>query len=127
VGSHDERVREAVARLSSEQRRLVAACLDAVVRGPYIDDDDEFATVMGVSRREAADVAAAWPQPARTGDSFLAVGNALNNLLGYPHRRWPELSREIGAGEQEVAQALMRWRDQDHRQAGGQGYFDALM
>jgi hypothetical protein len=82
---------------------------------------------MGVSRSEAADVAASWPEPAQNGYSFLAVNNALNNLLGYPHRERRQLSREIGAGEQEVAQALMCWRDEDHRQAAGKGYFDALM
>jgi hypothetical protein len=121
-GAHD--VTAAVARLSPEQRRLVAACLDAVVRGPYIDHDGEFHTVMGVSRAEAADVAASWPEPAANGWTFAAVNNALLNLLGYPHGRWRRLSGEIGAGEREVAQALACWR--------GEGdppdrYIDALM
>lgn len=56
-------MKRAVTRLSPEQQRLVAACLDAVVRGPYIDDDG-FHAVMGVSRDQAAAVAASWPEPA---------------------------------------------------------------
>jgi hypothetical protein len=82
---------------------------------------------MGVSRSAGAVVAAFWPEPAPNGYSFLAVNNALNNLLGYPHGQWRQPSREIGAGEQEVAQALMCWRDHDDLKAGGMGYLDALM
>jgi hypothetical protein len=120
-------MREAVARLSADQHALVAKCLAAVVEGPYIDDDDEFDTVMGVSRDEAAETLAAWPEPARHGMSFRAVNNALNNLLGYPHGRWPELARDLGATENDVAHALMVWRGEDRRAGGGNGYFDAVM
>jgi len=105
-----DRMKQAVSRLAPEQERLVAACLDAIVQGPYVDDDDEFHAVMGVSRDEAAVVAAAWPKPAADVSSFLTVSNALNNLLGYPHRQWRALSRSIGAGEREVAEALVVWR-----------------
>jgi hypothetical protein len=64
---------------------------------------------------------------ARCGYSFVTVNNALNNLLGYPHRQWRELSRFIGADEGAVAQALMAWREDDRRESGGKAYFDALM
>jgi hypothetical protein len=122
-----QQVKSAVGRLSLEQRRLVAACLSAIVRGPYVDDDDEFRAVMGVTREEAAAVADSWPEPAGHGYSFVTVNNALNNLLGYPHRQWRELSRFIGADEGAVAQALMAWREDDRRESGGKAYFDALM
>jgi hypothetical protein len=46
-----ERMTLAVGRLSPEQRRLVGACLDAIVHGPYIPDDDEFDAVMGARAR----------------------------------------------------------------------------
>lgn len=121
------RVTDAVSRLTAEQRRLVGACLEAVVRGPYLDDDDEFHTLMGMTRAEAADVAAVWPEPAPNGLSFLTVNNALNNLLGYPHRQWWQLKRDIQGDENAVAQALMTWRDEDRRDGSGKGYFDALM
>jgi hypothetical protein len=82
---------------------------------------------MGVTRQEAADVATAWPDPSPNGLSYLTVNNALNNLLGYPHGEWRRLGREIGADEEAVAQALMTWRNEDHRDGTGKGYFDALM
>ncbi len=100
----------AVGRLSPEQRRLVGACLDAIVHGPYIPDDDEFDAVMGYSREDTAAVATAWPEPAAQGDSYWVVRAALNNLLGYPHDQWRGLSRAIGAGKDEVRQAQTVWQ-----------------
>lgn len=122
-----ERVTDAVSRLTAEQQRLIGACLEAVIHGPYLDDDDEFHALMGVSRDEADEVSASWPVPAVSGLSFLTVNNALNNLLGYPHGQWRQLKRDIHGDEEDVAQALMTWRDEDHRDGSGKGYFDALM
>lgn len=79
-------MKDAVSRLSPEQQRLVAACLDAIVHGPYVPDDEEFIAAMGVTRDEAGSVAASWPESAASGHSFVTVNNALNNLLGYPHK-----------------------------------------
>jgi hypothetical protein len=121
------RMTDAVCRLTPEQQRLVGACLEAAVRGPYLDDDDESHTLMGVTREEAAAVVAAWPEPAANGLSFLTINNALNNLLGYPHRQWRQLSRDVDGDENAVAQALMTWRDEDRRDGSGKGYFDAIM
>lgn len=99
-------------RLSEEQRALVGSCLRAIVDGPYINGDDEFQTVMGVTREEAAAVAAAWPDPTGAPFTFVAVSNTLNNLCGYPHKRWPELSEQIGVGSEPVVAALASWRGQ---------------
>jgi hypothetical protein len=122
-----ERTTEGVSRLAPGQRALVRACVEAAVRGPYLSDDDEFHSLMGATREEAAEVVAAWPQPAPNGLSYVTINNALNNLLGYPHHQWRRLRQEIDADEEAVAQALMTWRDEDRREGGGQGYFDALM
>jgi hypothetical protein len=61
------------------------------------------------------------------GTIWVIVDDAVNNLLGYPHRQWRGLSRSIGASEREVAQALLVWRDEDCRERGGEGYWRALM
>jgi hypothetical protein len=126
VASNWKSTAQALGRLSDEQQRLVASCLQAIVRGPYLDDDDEFHAVMGVTRQQAAEVAETWPEPAANDLSFLTVNNALNNLLGYPHRQWRQLSRELGAGEREVAQALLSWRSDTYREEGGRGNFDSM-
>jgi hypothetical protein len=127
-GIEDEvgRATSACDRLSEDQRALVCLCLRAVVDGPYISDDGEFQTVMGVTREETAAVAAAWPDPNSAPHTFVAVNNALNNLLGYPHKRWPELSEYIGADSRPVVAALARWRGQDLPGDAGIRYFESL-
>jgi len=122
-----ERTANALHRLTPESQRLVGACIRAAVHGPYLDDDDEFHALMGVTREEAAEVVESWPQAARNGLTFLTVNNALNNLLGYPHQQWRQLARDLQGDEQAVAQALMAWRDEEHRDGSRNGYFDALM
>ncbi len=102
-------MQDAVARLSADQRELVQRCISAALHGPYLDDDDEFEAIMGITRDELAETLAAWPKAAAHGSSVYAVSNALNNLLGYPHGQWRQLSRELEATEQEVAEALAAW------------------
>ena len=104
------RAEAAVGRLSLDEQQLVERCLEAVVHGPYLDDDDEFETVMGIARADVAATLDAWPEPAPHAQNFMAVSNAMNNLLGYPHRQWSQLARELGATEHEVAEALASWR-----------------
>ena len=113
--------------MTAADEELIAKCLKAAVDGPYLSDDDEFEAIMGIDRAQARATLEAWPEPAAHGQTDLVVNNALNNLLGYPHKQWRALSRELGAGEDDVAHALMRWRGEDHRAGGGQGYFDAMM
>ena len=83
-------------------------CLRAVVEGPFFDDV-ELPTLFGLDRAAVAAVLDAWPAP--TGDRDLTVGNALNNLLGYPHgHRGADFERLVGASEAEVGAAFARWR-----------------
>ena len=82
---------------------------------------------MGVTREETAAVHAAWPSPNPGGNTFLAVNNTLNNLLGYPHREWEELSRYAGTNPEEIAATLARWRDVDHADPSAGGYFDSAL
>jgi hypothetical protein len=116
-----ERAQAAVDRLSDAQRILVGACLRAIVDGPYVADDGEFQTIMGVTRPQTAAVASTWPDFV-----FVAVSNTLNNLLGYPHKRWPQLSEEIGADSRRVEAALATWRGQDLNNDPGLRYFEPL-
>ena len=101
-------------------------CLRAIVDGPYISDDDEFQTVMGVTRKQTAAVAASWPDPTGAPFTFVAVSNTLNNLLGYPHKRWRELSKFIGADSTPVVAALGQWRGQKLPTNPGLRYFESL-
>ena len=66
-------MQDAVARLSADQRHLVRRCLTAALHGPYLDDDDEFEAIMGLTRDELAETLAAWPTAAAHGSSVYAV------------------------------------------------------
>ena len=88
---------------------LVGRCLTAAVDGPFFPEW-EFATLFGLSRAEARSVAHAWPEVdpsnARVG---LAVHNALNNLLGYPHGDIEAVERMVGATRDELNDLFQRW------------------
>jgi hypothetical protein len=106
------------------QQRLVGECLDAIVRGTYLPDW-EFSTVMGNSREEVSAVASAWPVVGI--DTFWAVNNTLNNLLGYPHGQWNELTNVLGVKQQAVAEVLKVWRSENPpTDRSGSAYFDFL-
>jgi hypothetical protein len=77
--------------LSAEEREVIRRALDAAVNGPFFPDW-EFSTLFGVARAEAAASLARFPDlKADTETDYLAVHNAIANLLGYPHGRWAEL------------------------------------
>lgn len=116
-------------RLTDAQRELIGRCLRAFVDGPYVSNDNEFHTVMGVWRKEASAVAAEWPEPASNGYTFVTVNNTLNNLLGYPHGHWNELSDTTGADPQQLDAALARWRGEEVGEAENKGlqHFNRMM
>lgn len=83
----------------------------AAAEGPFFPEW-EFRALFGLEREEVAAVAESWPivLDGRTGD--LAVNNALNSLIGYPHGReddaWPTY---ISAPPSEVRAVFARWRE----------------
>ena len=70
-------------KLSDDDVRILGECLRACVEGPFFPDW-EFQTLFGLERSEVAEIAQEWPH-SRHVNSFIAVNNALANLLGYPH------------------------------------------
>ena len=78
-----------------------------------------------------------WPNPpAQTPSGYdspghfqvVAVNNAMNNLLGYPHGVPSDaFVREVGVSEQQVAAVLTRWRSDEKFDVNGKGHFDRLM
>jgi hypothetical protein len=114
-----------LAALSERDVEVVQECLVAIVHGPFIPDS-EFQTVMGLERADVDRICAGWPNPAESDDQHVAVNNALNNLLGYPHDRWDAWRELISAEPEEVARILSRWRGDDDFDPRARGYFDRL-
>ena len=122
--------------LTPADREVIRLCLAATVDGPFFDDR-EFHTLFGLHRTDVASVLAKWPaEPSVVPGTYesaepaqrVAVNNALNNLLGYPHGyRGEAFLQLVGASETQVAATLSRWRGNEELDPDAKGYFNRLM
>jgi hypothetical protein len=101
-------------RLEPEERDAVGHCLEAAVHGPFLPDE-EFGTLIGLTRTEVERVLESWPDSAAPLEQDLAVNNVLLNLLRYPHGKWEAWHDYIDAEPQEVAAILAKWRGSPKR------------
>jgi len=96
--------------LTDAERRVVFECLRAASGGPFFPDW-EFHTLFGLHRHEVARIVAALPDIDDSEESVsLAINNAMNNLVGYPHGEdaaWPQF---ISVPESEVRRIFEKWR-----------------
>jgi hypothetical protein len=97
--------------LNNRESDIVRAALRASVEGPFFSDV-EFHTLMGVERDEMRGVLEAWPKVIDSEVADLAINNALNNLIGYPHGEWDAWARYSDADPDELAHVFMRWRSE---------------
>jgi drug/metabolite transporter superfamily protein YnfA len=105
--------------LSDDDLATIKRCLTVVVDGPHFQEW-EFKTLFGLTRSELGDVLGAWPKlPAQTPPEYdspeqyqhVAVGNALNNLLGYPVGASDDtFARAVGVPRERVVEVYKRWR-----------------
>jgi ribosomal protein S14 len=108
--------------LSPDERETVRTCVRAAAEGPFFPDE-EFQTIFGLSREQVREVAERWSVNDESDEAArLAINNALNNLLGYPHGCEQEWPRYVPVSEAEVARLLRKYRGD---QSGS--YFDNLM
>lgn len=103
--------------LDDREVDIVGQCLKAVAHGPFLIDAgsndpwSEFQILIGLTPKEFTDIADRWPDiDLGDKDVQLAVNNAMNNLLGYPHRCETEWPRFIAVPPAEVARVLDKWR-----------------
>jgi len=98
------------------------------------EDWGEFHTIFGLTRDEVASVAQQWPDRCDGEDVELAINNALNNLLGYPHRCGNVWNDYISVSPSELRDLFRRWRSARSRsgplpeaRSPGEEYFFGLM
>ena len=96
--------------------RVIAAALAAAVTGPFFPDW-EFETLFGLDRDEVRAVLARWLDSLTGDNTDLAVTNALNHLVGYPHDQWDAWHSYSDASPAEVEGVLRRWRQRAVRSA----------
>jgi hypothetical protein len=95
--------------LSDAETDLIGQCLKAAVDGPFFPDW-EFHSLVGLERSEVAEVSDEWPSTSDGARQRVAVGNVLNNLLGYPVDHEEQWSVFISYGRDEVTSAFSLWR-----------------
>jgi hypothetical protein len=99
-------VTHAVASLTENEHGLIRECLRATADGPFFPDW-EFSTIMGVDRETVRKVGQDWPERTVPQVDFqCAVQNALNNLIGYPHKLDDVWSEYISASPTQVRALL---------------------
>lgn len=109
-------------QISASDKALIGQVLRAAADGPFFPDW-EFHTLFGLTRKEMRSVADAWPNVDLDSlDVALAVNQAFNNLLGYPHRKDAVWSQWISVDRSQLNQLLSRLRN-----ASSESYFDRLM
>ena len=112
----------ALSDLTQAERYVVRSCLRAAVDGPFFPDP-EFHTIFGLTRDDLAGILDRWPTlDDREGtDAHLAINNAFNNLLGYPHGEETAWSKYVATTPQEVARVFAKWKSKPVK-----GYFSEL-
>lgn len=97
--------------LTEDETKIVKACMDCVAGGEVILHDFEFQTVMGVDVDEFLAIVEAWPNIDESDDNTrMAISNAINNLLGYPHgmqKRWHEV---MPISLDEISRVFRKWK-----------------
>src|SRR4051812_20422877 len=97
--------------LTSEERQVIEECLRAVVSGPFIPMW-EFHTLLGLTHQEVSDIAYS---RAGLDDSLpntrRAIGVTLNNLMGYPHKKYHLWPMFISVPAIEVRRIEDKWRE----------------
>jgi hypothetical protein len=95
--------------LSESEVDLIGQCLRAVADGPFFPDW-EIQTLIGIDRSTVSEVANVWPSASDGTRRDLAVGNVLNNLIGYPIDHEHEWAAFISYDRDEVRSTLDRWK-----------------
>lgn len=97
--------------LDTNEQRVVLECLKASVDGPFFRDDSLFGTLIGLEPKEVRAIINRWPvDDEKDEDAHHAIGNVMNNLIGYPHRCEDVWSDYISVLRNELKFIFAKWR-----------------
>ncbi|MEY2563212.1 MAG: hypothetical protein QOH88_1405 [Verrucomicrobiota bacterium] len=96
--------------LNDAEKQTVFECLRAASDGPFFPDW-EFHTLFGLHRDQVTRIVASISDiDDSSEDTALAINNAMNNLIGYPHRQEAAWSQFISVSREEVSRVFTKWR-----------------
>jgi hypothetical protein len=101
--------------LTAGESDVIRRCVSAAAAGPFFPDW-EFNLLFGMDRHELGAVLSRWPELDESEEVVKrAIGNSLNNLLGYPHNKAPAFREWIGEPWSEVERISKKWREASGR------------
>ena len=97
--------------LTDREREIVHRCLRVAADESSIFPDWEFHTLFGFYRPEFVAIADRWPRLDESSrDVSDAINNAMNHLLGYPHKWHKEWSSHFDFTRDELLEVFGKWR-----------------
>lgn len=97
--------------LTDDERSVVFKCLECVAAGKIIAHDWEFQTIMGIEVLAFKRLVKVLPKIDDSKPKVkIAINNAMNNLLGYPHgyhQKWAEV---MPIPLVEIERVFIKWR-----------------
>ena len=110
--------------LTRRECEIVHCCIRAVAYSEdFFKDDEEFQTIFGVTRDQFCQIANGWPNLNENNpDVSCVIGNSLNNLLGYPHKRHEEWGKYFDFTPDDLHSVLKKWSRKTIR-----NYFDGIV
>ncbi|MGB2832318.1 MAG: hypothetical protein WBC07_05160 [Methylotenera sp.] len=101
-----------LADLTEKERQVVFECLKCVAAGKVILHDWEFQTLFGITASAFKKIAKDVP---KIDDSNIrvrmAINNAMNNLLGYPHGYHEKWAEVMPIPLAEIERVFTKWRN----------------
>ena len=110
-----ETIKYSISKMSDIEMFTIKSVLRACVEGPFVPES-EFHTLTGLTREEMAEIYMSWPKidEDSTGIS-LAINNAFNALLYYPHKKQAQLKDYIPGQPDEMMAVFLKWRELTNR------------
>jgi len=103
--------------LTPSESDVIRRCVRAAASGPFFPDW-EFHILFGLERHELSTLLSRWRELDDSQDLVKqAIGNSLNNLLGYPHGNPQAFHEWIGEPWSEVNRISNKWRQASGRSA----------
>jgi hypothetical protein len=111
--------------LTDRDREIVYRCLVVSANESTVFPDSEFHTIFGLWRPDFINLVKQWPNLDESSDDVVcAINNAMNNLLGYPHRCHKDWALYFDFSPGELIEVFAKWRGTP---PGDWDYVESLM
>jgi hypothetical protein len=106
-----ENIKKAIKKISTDDINIIKSVLRAVVEGPFFPDW-EFHTLFGLNRNDVRKIMEEWPRLEDENENIsLAINNAFNNLLFYPHRKDDSINDYIQISKKALKKKYNEWKE----------------